>query len=64
LRNFRTLMLKTSSFMVPPFGSNPLKIKAGDRRKSCLRSHAPVSQGSLRQGRGDQRERNAGPTKG
>ena len=31
LRNFRTLMLKTSSFMVPPYGSGPLKDKAGVR---------------------------------
>jgi hypothetical protein len=31
LRNFRTLMLKSSSFMVPPYGSGPLKDKAGVR---------------------------------
>jgi hypothetical protein len=38
LMNFRTLILKTSSFMVPSFGSNPLKSRAGDRCKSRLRS--------------------------
>jgi hypothetical protein len=38
LRNFRTLMLTTSPFMVPSFGSKPLKSRAGDRSKSRLRS--------------------------